>query len=196
MRAAGYGEESVVELLGEDGPAPTRPTWRCTQRRLADSPLATCMRLCCSSSRSTSAPATAASGPEGVDALLALGPRRRRRHVLGRGPDRSRRGPPHGFDGFARGVDDPLGFVAPYTPTASWLAALTPRRRVARALDVGTGNGVHALLAAAHSDHVIATDVNPRALAFTEINAALNGLDNIETRLGSLFEPVAGEHST
>jgi len=40
---------------------------------------------------------------------------------------------------------------------------------------------------------VVATDINPRALAFTEISAALNGLDNVETRLGSLFEPVAGE---
>ena len=97
------------------------------------------------------------------------------------------------FDGFARGVDDPPQYVAPYTPTASWLASLTPRRHVARALDVGTGNGIHALLAAQHSDHVIATDVNQRALAFTAINAALNELDNIETRPGSLFEPVTGE---
>jgi methylase of polypeptide subunit release factors len=97
------------------------------------------------------------------------------------------------FDGFARGAEDPPGYVAPYTPTASWLAALTPRRRDGAALDVGSGNGVHALLAARHSRHVIATDVNARALAFTEINAALNGLTNVETRLGSLFEPVAGE---
>ena len=35
--------------------------------------------------------------------------------------------------------------------------------------------------------------MNPRALAFTSLNAALNGLDNIETRLGNLFAPVAGE---
>jgi len=40
---------------------------------------------------------------------------------------------------------------------------------------------------------VIATDVNERALAFTRISAALNAIPNVETRLGSLFEPVAGE---
>ena len=44
-----------------------------------------------------------------------------------------------------------------------------------------------------HSQHVVATDVNPRALAFTELNAALSGLDNVECRRGSLFEPVEGE---
>ena len=52
---------------------------------------------------------------------------------------------------------------------------------------------MHALLAAGHADEVVATDVNPRALAFTQISAALNDIDNVETRLGSLFEPVAGE---
>jgi len=97
------------------------------------------------------------------------------------------------FDGFAVGDDDPHGYVASYTPTASWLAALTPRRRVGRALDIGTGSGAQALLAARHSDQVIATDLNPRAVAFTALNAALNGIDNLEVRLGSLFDPVAGE---
>jgi methylase of polypeptide subunit release factors len=96
-------------------------------------------------------------------------------------------------DGFSRDLDDPPDYVAAYTPTARLLDTLTPRRRVARALDVGTGSGIHALRAAAHADHVLATDVNPRALEFTRTNAALNGLTNIETRSGSLFEPVAGE---
>ena len=96
-------------------------------------------------------------------------------------------------DGFSRGEDDPPGWVSSFTPTAYWLASLTPRRRVERALDIGTGNGAHALLAAGHADHVIATDVNARALAFTQISAALNRVDNVDYRLGSLFEPVAGE---
>jgi len=35
--------------------------------------------------------------------------------------------------------------------------------------------------------------VNDRALAYTDLNAGLNGLDNIETRNGSFFDPVEGE---
>jgi methylase of polypeptide subunit release factors len=141
-----------------------------------------------------SADVGAALGTTAVDALQRLG------FVTVEGANlvpRARIVPSEGlllsFDGFSRGQDDPPGWVASFTPTAYWLASLTPRRHVERALDVGTGNGAHALLAASHADHVIATDVNARALAFTDISAALNGIDNVETRLGSLFEPVAGE---
>ena len=45
----------------------------------------------------------------------------------------------------------------------------------------------------ATSTHVVATDISARALRFTRLNALLNGVDGIETRLGSLFDPVAGE---
>ena len=62
-----------------------------------------------------------------------------------------------------------------------------------RALDVGTGSGVQALFAARHAKHVVATDVNPRALAYTALNAGLNGMRNVECRLGSLFEPAGDE---
>ena len=73
------------------------------------------------------------------------------------------------------------------------LAQLTPRGRGERALDVGTGNGIQAILLASHAAQVVATDVNPRALAYARFNAALNGIENVETREGSFFEPVAGE---
>ncbi len=164
------------------------------ERRLDDSPLASVVRLCLLQLPVALGAAEAALGRAGSEALVTLGLAEAAGPVL---RPRARVVPAEGlllaFDGFARGVDDPVGFVAPYTPTASWLAALTPRRRAERALDVGTGNGVQALLAAAHCDRVVATDVNHRALAFTEINAALNGIGNVETRLGSLFDPVAGE---
>jgi len=73
------------------------------------------------------------------------------------------------------------------------LAHLTVRRGGERALDLCTGNGIQAILLAAHAERVVATDVNQRALAYTRLNAALNGVDNVETRAGSFFEPVAGE---
>ena len=82
--------------------------------------------------------------------------------------------------------------AAVHRPSAT-LASLTMRRPVATALDVGTGNGIQALLAARHSGTVVATDVSERALAFAEFNAALNGCSNIEVRAGSFFEPVDGE---
>ena len=73
------------------------------------------------------------------------------------------------------------------------LAHLTVRGQGERALDVGTGNGIQAILLSAHAEHVVATDVNTRALAYTTFNAALNGVGNIETRHGSFFEPVEGD---
>jgi methylase of polypeptide subunit release factors len=73
------------------------------------------------------------------------------------------------------------------------LTCLAVREPVESALDVCAGSGLQALLAAAHARRVVATDVNARALRFAELNAALNGVDSLETREGSLFEPVAGE---
>jgi len=76
----------------------------------------------------------------------------------------------------------------------SWaLANLTVRRPVTDALDVGTGCGIQALLAARHAGRVTATDSNARALAFARFNAALNGVINVTFVEGDLFEPIAGE---
>ena len=72
------------------------------------------------------------------------------------------------------------------------LATLTVRRGGERALDLGTGSGVEALLAARHATSVVATDVNPHALELARLASALNELP-LDLRLGSLFEPVAGE---
>lgn len=73
------------------------------------------------------------------------------------------------------------------------LAGLQLPTHADRGLDVGVGCGIQALRARAHVDHVVATDIAPRALAFTRLNALLNGTDGIELRLGSMFAPVAGE---
>jgi methylase of polypeptide subunit release factors len=78
------------------------------------------------------------------------------------------------------------------TPAVN-LARLTVRRAARRVLDLGCGGGVQALLAASHAEHVVAVDLNPRALLYTRFNARLNGVTNVETREGSFFEPVKGE---
>jgi hypothetical protein len=78
------------------------------------------------------------------------------------------------------------------SPAATSLAQLTVREPVACSLDLGTGCGVQALHLAAHSEQVVATDVNLRALRLTRFNAHLNGVaDHIEVREGSFFQPVA-----
>ncbi len=88
-------------------------------------------------------------------------------------------------------------------PSADWvagihapsvtLAKLAVRRQARATLDLGTGCGIQALLAARHSTRVVATDVNERALAFARFNAALNGIETIELRRGHLLEPVGAD---
>lgn len=73
------------------------------------------------------------------------------------------------------------------------LANLTVRRDFPAALDLGTGCGFQGLLAAAHSGRVTAVDMNARAIHIARFNARLNGLSNVECRVGDLFEPVQGE---
>ncbi len=67
------------------------------------------------------------------------------------------------------------------------LAGLTIRRPVETVIDIGCGSGLQALIAASHSERVLAYDLNPRALAFTKFNAELNGIANIDCRQADLF---------
>ena len=79
------------------------------------------------------------------------------------------------------------------TNSARTLASMAMRNPVGRTLDLGTGCGVQALMAASHSDHVVAVDLNFRALWLTDLNCRLNGITNVECRTGDLFGPVSGE---
>jgi SAM-dependent methyltransferase len=85
-------------------------------------------------------------------------------------------------------------FVLPAsTHSANYLRRVTMREPVGRMLDLGCGCGIQALFAARHSEAVVATDISGAAIHYTEFNAALNGIENVECRAGDLFMPVAGE---
>jgi methylase of polypeptide subunit release factors len=77
-------------------------------------------------------------------------------------------------------------------PTTRLLLRFTIRRPARQALDLGAGTGMLALAAAAHSQNVLATDLNPKAVEFARFNACLNGITNVECLPGDGFAPVAG----
>jgi SAM-dependent methyltransferase len=61
-----------------------------------------------------------------------------------------------------------------------------------RAIDLGTGSGVHAILASDHCASVVGADVSPRAIAFSNFNAVLNEKSNIDFVLSDLFNSING----
>lgn len=73
------------------------------------------------------------------------------------------------------------------------LLSATPLTPVETVLDLGTGSGVQALAQSAAAERVVATDVHGRALTLAEATMAGAGVDNVELRHGSWFEPVEGE---
>lgn len=60
-----------------------------------------------------------------------------------------------------------------------------------RVLDLCSGSGVHAVLAARRAEHVIGVDLNPRAVEFARFNAALNRVvSKCDFRCGHLYDAV------
>ena len=73
------------------------------------------------------------------------------------------------------------------------LAEATIRRPIRAAFDLGTGCGVQALYASSHSERVVASDLNQRAVRLSMLTMELNGVTSVSVRSGNLFEPVAQE---
>ncbi len=194
LTRADYTEDAIDDLLGQEAWANALEDASAHDRRLPRDATGTAIRLFFLELPVPLGEAQRALGKRGIQALERTGLAKAGARVV----PLARIAPVDGLliasDRLSTDpTDDPTDYVSTYSPTARLCDLLTPRPRSKRALDVGTGNGIHALLAARHSRHAVATDVNPRALAFTELNAALSGLDNVECRRGSLFEPVEGE---
>lgn len=95
----------------------------------------------------------------------------------------------HELDPHAQG-SDPHDRVMYVGTDSRWLARVTLRKKVNAALDLCCGSGVHALLAAAHAQRVVAVDINPRAVQCTGFNARARCLTNVEALQGDLYAPV------
>jgi methylase of polypeptide subunit release factors len=183
---AGYTQESLARALGVPEPVGAAAA-RANARRLDGSPLGTLARLFL---EGETLPRRAVAAALDVGAARGLG--------LVEGDDELSasfavdewQGRYLAHDHEAHVEFDHVTGISNATRT---LAALTPRRPVRRALDLGTGCGSQALLAARHADRVVATDVTERALRVARLNLELNDVSNVELREGSLFAPVAGE---
>ena len=86
----------------------------------------------------------------------------------------------------------PTDIVVGPSGASHTLLRLVPRRHVNRVWDLGCGSGVQAVACTTHADTVIATDIDEKCLAYTQQSVRESGVQ-IETRLGSLADPVAGE---
>ena len=192
--AAGFTAAAVRQALHADADLLSTPQDAVVnERRLAGAPpeLATLIRLFVLELPVPADDADRALAGAGAEALVDLGLAAEGDGLL----HRAVRLVPH--DHLLVASDEPGTGGANQVPgvqrPSAMLAALTVRRPVTSALDVATGCGIQALLIAPHAERVVATDVNERALAFAEFNAALNGIENVELRAGSFFEPAAGE---
>jgi hypothetical protein len=72
------------------------------------------------------------------------------------------------------------------------LGGFVKRTARRRAIDLGTGSGIHAILASDHCAKVVGADVSPRALKFSAFNAALNNSSDIDFVLSDLFDSIDG----
>ena len=194
LDAAGYTAAAIRDRLGASADEAGADDVPLLLRRLGTDAESTTIRLLFLQLPVTVDDLTRVLGDEAPDDLVALGLASKEDGLL---RPRARLVPHRELllasDGFPAVAGAGADHVSGLTQSARVCANLTPRGRVRATLDLGTGCGTHALLAARHSHRVVATDVNPRALAFAAVNARLNGIDNVELRQGSLFEPVAGE---
>lgn len=85
---------------------------------------------------------------------------------------------------------DTYRFVGAMNRALAWLGG-----GPTRALDLGCGSGAAAITIARTFPHaaVIATDINPRALALAEVNARLAGAHNLTLSRSDLFAELDGD---
>lgn len=72
------------------------------------------------------------------------------------------------------------------------LRRMNPRAQ--RAVDVGCGSGAGGILIARNCGSVVLADINQQALRFAAINAAINGVENVEIVESDVLRGVQGDY--
>jgi methylase of polypeptide subunit release factors len=85
------------------------------------------------------------------------------------------------------------GVLPPTNRVTRCFGAVIETLQAASVLDLGCGTGILALIASRSADEVIGVDIDPRAVACAERNAALNGIANVRFLVGDSYAPVAGQ---
>jgi release factor glutamine methyltransferase len=85
-------------------------------------------------------------------------------------------------------------FCPAYGEGTKQLASHMNIRQGERVLEIGTGSGALAILAAKNASSVIATDISPTAYSCAQQNIQRHELDRkVNIRQGDLFEPIGGD---
>jgi Methyltransferase small domain len=209
LRALSYDESTVCERLGAPSTAMLEPhqyPMYLHQRLVEPAPLHTAIRLFLLQQEVGAAEAWEAFGQEGPARLTALGlvdptvegvrprvdlfPYRGLWLATDRGDLCGEMG---SGDPWGEPAQPDAVMALNLSSHALAQVTLPPGPGASRTLDVGTGCGVHALLAARRGGTAVGTDLNPRAVSFARFNAALNGIENVSFHVGDLYEPVAGQ---
>ncbi len=194
LRSAGFGGRRSMELLAEGGGAIAPVGSLRALGRTEDARMAVLLRLFGYSQDVEREQAEQALAPLGVAELAAAGLIDIDGTAVRSGLRLS------DFHGLLLAGDaprdvEPEQHVMALSTASQLTAYLTVRREVATALDLGTGSGVHALLAARHAEHVVGVDINARALELAALNERLNGVPDGRCSWvqGSWLDPVEDE---
>lgn len=90
---------------------------------------------------------------------------------------------------FAEGREDMIFFGPDSYRFVAWLDRCV--ERAGTVVDIGCGSGVGGLHLASRASRVILTDLNPRALSFAAVNAAIHGIDHVRYCLCDVLAGVA-----
>ena len=192
LREAGFAGERSSVLAGMPGGVPPPEVLEAVDRP-EDARLATLLKLFHHDETVARAAAEQALRPLKIEDILEAG------LVETDGADARSPMKLSTFDGLIvagdpiRGDNRGVSSVVNLSDVSIAVSGLTVRREGETALDLGTGSGVQALLAARHADRVVGLDVNPHALSFARLGQRLNGVENVRWLEGDWLEPVRGQ---